>query len=200
MPEQEIKAIITEEKISNPCTDVRYPQVGRLKNKEVENQINEQIQNLISDLLPHEGCDVYDTIQGVYQIGVNQKGILSMRFEVYTFRIRAANGSTVVQSLTADVTTGQTYQLHELFRRNSHYRIVLTNMIRQQIQERDLPLIKEFNGITDYENFYLTENNLVIYFQEMEYTPHYVGVPEFPIPYTKIRNLINPDGPIAKLI
>ena len=200
MPEQNLKAIITEEKISNQCTDVSYPHISGIKNKPVEDQINEQIRNLVFSLLPDEGCDVYQTIKGIYKVGVNKHGVLSIRLEVYTFRIHAANGSTVVKSLTTDLATGKTYQLHDLFKLDSDYRIVISNMIQQQIEERELPLIKEFNGITDYENYYLTENNLVIYFQETEYTPHYVGIPEFPIPYSQIRNLINENGPIAKLL
>jgi hypothetical protein len=61
-------------------------------------------------------------------------------------------------------------------------------------------LIKEFRGIDDYEEFYLTKDALVIYFQEIEFTPHYIGVPEFSIPYSQIRNLVREDGPIARFI
>ncbi|HCS76852.1 MAG TPA: hypothetical protein DIW05_03745 [Syntrophaceae bacterium] len=54
-------------------------------------------------------------------------------------------------------------------------------------------------AITGQEYFYLTDDSLVIYFQEIEHTPHYVGIPEFIIPFTQIKHLINENGPIAVL-
>jgi len=60
-------------------------------------------------------------------------------------------------------------------------------------------LIREFKTIDDNEDFYLTGNTLVIYFQEIEFTPHYIGIPEFTIPFKRIKNLINEEGPIARL-
>lgn len=197
MTEREDTAKIVENKIQNQCTNVSYPQVEGLKNKTVQNEINELVRWQVFQLIPKEGCDIYETILGNYKVELNQKGILSTRLEVYTFRKHAANGLTVAKSLTVNLENGKVYQLHDLFKPDSDYRIVITRMIQNQIKERDLPLIKEFTGITDYEDFYLTENNLVIYFQEIEYTPHYVGIPEFTIPYVKIRNLIREDSPIA---
>lgn len=43
------------------------------------------------------------------------------------------------------------------------------------------------------------KNSLVIYFQELEYTIHAEGIPQFTIPYSRIKNLIDVDGPISKL-
>ncbi len=78
--------------------------------------------------------------------------------------------------------------------------MTINKMIEQQIKEKDLHFIKEFNGITEFEDYYLTDNALVIYFQELEYTIHAEGIPEFIIPYAKIRNLIDENGPIRQLI
>jgi len=60
--------------------------------------------------------------------------------------------------------------------------------------------LKKFNRISDNEDFYLTDNALVICFQLYEYTPYYVGIPEFVIPYSRIRNLIREDGSIGRIL
>ena len=200
MPGSNGTATLTEVKIQNQCTNVTYPQVTGLKDKAVESHINDLIKKTVLDLIPPEGCDVYAEIFGNYQVGVNRNGVLSIKFDVYTIRIQAANGLNVQKSITVDLETGKNYRLHQLFRNNSDYKIILSRMIRQMIEERQLPLLKEFTGITDYENFYLTGNSLVIYFQEITYLPHYAGIQEFPIPYRQIRNLIKSDGPIARLL
>lgn len=194
-----VTAEITEEKISNPCTDVIYPQVKGLPDKAVESSINSLIKNTVLGLIPPEGCEIYHEIYGRYKVAVNRNSILSINLTVYTIREHAANGLDVQKSITVNLDTGKVYQLHDLFKNTSDYRIVISRMIQKQIEERGLPLLKEFTGITDYADYYLTENNLVIYFQEITYFPHSAGIQEFPIPYSRIRNLVKSDSPIRLL-
>ncbi|MFZ5643114.1 MAG: DUF3298 domain-containing protein [Bacillota bacterium] len=200
MTRNNYSATITEEKIQNQCTNVTYPQVGGLKNSAVEAQINELIKRTVFNLIPPEGCEEYQEIFGTYEVKLNEKGILSININMYTFRIMAANGLDVQKSINVDLETGKVYQLYELFKPGSDYRIVLSRMIEKQIEERQLPMIREFTGITDYQDYYLTDDSLVIYFQEITYFPHYAGIQEFPIPYRQIRNLVRPGSPIARLL
>lgn len=200
MAHNEFTVRILEVKIRDGCSNIIYPQVEGLENRVVQEQINELIKRQVCKLIPVEGCSVYQEIIGNYRVTVNKKGILSIRIEFYTFKKHAANGLTVVKSITANLVTGQVYQLPDLFKINSDYKTVISRIIKKQIDERHLPLIKEFVSIKDNEEFYLTENSLVIYFQLFEYTPHYVGIPEFAIPYAQIRDLIRNEGPIGKLM
>ncbi len=193
------RAIIAENKIGNRCVNVRYPKVEGLKNREAQDRINESIRQRVLSLIPPEGCDAYEVITGNYDVKLNEKGILSIRLEVYTFAKQAANGLTTAVSITTNLDSGRVYQLHQLFRPDSDYRIILTKMIQQQISERGIPLIKEFTGISDNRDYYLADGALTIYFQEIEYTPHYYGIVEFPIPYARIRNIISQEGPAAGL-
>jgi len=196
----DIVAKITENKIENRCTNITYPQVEGLKNKTVQDKINEVIRKEVNYQIPPEGCSEFAEIFGKYEVALNEKGILSINLQFYTIRHHAANGLNVQKSINVDLESGKVYQLYELFKRNSNYRTFLNKMIKEQIKEQNLHLIKEFKGISDYEDFYLTENALVIYFQELEYTIHAEGIPEFVIPYLKIRNLISDESPIARFI
>lgn len=200
MSSKDLTAVITDVQIKNECTDVVYPRVSGLPDDAVEDKINPLIHEQVLAMIPKEGCDVYQEIKGTYEVELNERGILSLKFNVYSIRIHAANGIDEQRSLTVNLETGKMYLLYDLFKRNSNYRNVITKIIQEQIQERDIPLIKEFKGIDDYEDFYLTETALVIYFQEIEFTPHYVGIPEFIIPYSQINNLIREEGPIARFI
>lgn len=200
MSHKDLSAKISDVQIENECTDVVYPQVSGLRNDAVEDKINRLIEERVAAMIPREGCDVYGDITGNYEVMLNEQGILSLKFNVFTIRIHAANGIEEQRSLTVNLETGRLYRLYDLFERNSNYKDVINEIIREQIEERDIPLIKEFTGIDDFEDYYLTRNNLVIYFQELEFTPHFVGIPEFPIPYSQIENLIRKDGPIARFI
>lgn len=200
MADRDLSAVITDVQIKNECTDVVYPRVSGLPDDGVEEKINRLIQDQVLAMIPREGCEVYQEIKGIYEVELNDRSILSVKFDVYTIRIHAANGINEQRSLTVNLETGKEYRLYDLFKRNSNYKSVISGIIKDQIEEQNIPLVKEFRGIDDYEEFYLTKNALVIYFQEIEFTPHYIGVPEFSIPYSQIRNLVREDGPIARFI
>jgi len=200
MNSRDVRAVLTEQKITNQCTDVSYPRVSGLRSSTVQSEINQVIEKQIRTLIPKEGCDVYQTIKGTYRVELNQKGILSVKFNVYTFRWHAANGLDVQKSITVNLETGKVYQLNNLFKSNSGYRRVLTKLIQKQIEEKEIPLLEEIKSIPDNQEFYMTKDALVIYFQEIEYTPHSVGIPEFPIPYYQIKSLISDYGPIARFV
>jgi len=195
-----LEAQIRDRKIENECTDITYPQVYGLKDKEVEDQINDLIRKQVDRQIPREGCAVYANIFGQYEVKLNKKAVLSISLKFYTIRKQAANGQNVQRSINVDLSTGKNYLLYELFKRKSNYRLTINKMIQEQIKEKNLHLIKEFKGITDDEDYYLTDKALVIYFQELEYTIHAEGIPEFIIPYAKIRNLVDEDGLIGRLI
>ena len=199
MPETD-SAVIIGDKISNQCTNVGYPHVQGLKNAVVQEKINELIKQQVYSMIPQEGCEEYQVIAGSSEIKVNEKSILSLTTTVYSYRKHAANGMDVQKSLTVNLATGQVYQLADLFKSESNYSAALSEEIKDQIRKRNIPLITDFNGITGQEDFYLTDDSLVIYFQEFEYTPHYVGIPEFIIPFTQIKGFINENGPIAALL
>ncbi|GAB6181644.1 hypothetical protein JCM14036_29630 [Desulfotomaculum defluvii] len=193
-------AIITDNRIENQCTDIIYPQVSGLKNQVAQQKINDAITRIVQRQIPQEGCEVYAEIYGRYEVEVNKNGILSIKFNFYTIRHMAANGLDVQKSITANLETGEIYQLHDLFKSNSHYRVTLNRIIDQQIKEKDINLLTPFPGVSDYDEYYLTEDSLVLYWQELEYTAHYLGTIEFVIPYIRIRNIISEDGPIGILL
>lgn len=199
MPKENLSARITEQKVDIPCANFNYPQVSGLPDEEVEKRINQLIESQARSLVGEVNC-ADTTVTGNYTIGVNENGILSVKFEVYTYTQGYAHGMTYAKSLTFDLNTGRVYQLGDLFRLNSHYILRISDIIKEQIKERDLPLIYEFKRIKDDDPFYLTENALVVYFPIYEYTPYYVGIPEFTIPYSRIANLVREGGPIERLM
>jgi len=106
----------------------------------------------------------------------------------------------MVNSVTVDLNTGQVYTLKDLFQQGTDYIMLLNKIIKEQFQENGLPVLNEFKGITVNQDFYLTKRDLVIYFQAYEYTPGYVGIPEFAVPYRIIINYIDEQGPIGRLV
>lgn len=178
-----------------------YPALTGIGNSSVERRLNTAIRRAAMSLLPEPSPDL-DIISAAsnYDLKVLKNNIISLRLENYYYQRRSAHGMTYVTSITANTQTGQIYRFKDLFNPASNYKEVLTQIIQQQITDRQIPLINDYDGIKGDESFYLTEDSLVIYYQLYEYTPYYYGIPEFPIPYSQIANLLNPNGPIARLI
>ncbi|MBO8169574.1 MAG: DUF3298 domain-containing protein [Thermoanaerobacteraceae bacterium] len=201
MPSQN-RAEIREKKIKTECVDFIYPEV-RLKNKAVETKINDMIEDIVFNLIPtnirdEAGCTA--SVTGRYTVSANEKSVLSLWIEVFKMPRMAANGSTILRSLTVSLENGRRWEFYELFKLNSNYRLRIKDLIEKQIAKEDLPVLGPVPPITDTQSYYLTEDTLVVYFQELVFTPHYVGPPKFFIPYSYLVNIVNPRGPMALLL
>ena len=91
-------------------------------------------------------------VTGRYKIRTNEKGILSVSIEVYWFS-GGAHGMTVLKSVTFDVATGRIYRLKDLFKQNADYVKRLSDIIKRQIQERNIPVIVDFTSIKTRPGF-----------------------------------------------
>jgi hypothetical protein len=56
-----------------------------------------------------------------------------------------------------------------------------------------------YESVKPDENFYLTQNEVVIKYSRYEIGPGVMGAPEVHIPYEKIKPYINPNGPLSFL-
>jgi hypothetical protein len=201
MPRNIVAGILQEAFVRPPNIRVAFPQVV-LPDKAVQDRINRLIQDLVDIMMLKQGVNDPNLAEmvGTYKISLNEKSLLSVYFENFAIQRMAAHGTTIAESLTADLETGEVYQLNDLFIRNRPYRVRLNNIILAEIAAINLPTIAPFPGITDNQEFYLTPKALVIFFPELEFTPHVVGIPQFVIPYVALANLIDPHGPLARLV
>lgn len=107
---------------------------------------------------------------------------------------------TVIKSLTFNVTSGTTYTLSELFKPNSNYVRRLSNIVRQQIAQRQIPLLNKFTGIKPDRDYYIADKALVLYFQLYELAAYVYGFLYFPIPVYEIQDIINESGPLGLML
>lgn len=194
--------IITRKIVTpNQDLDIAYPVVVGMANQAVQYRINHQILALVHKLIVDQGYyrEPRTTIQGWYEVKTNERGVLSLSIGNYAYTYMAAHGLTVIKSLTFDVQSGKNYELSELFKPGSDYVKVLSDMIRVQIKERDIPVLDEFQGIAPDQDYYIADKCLVIYFQLYDITPYVFGFPFFPICVYKIQDIIRENSPLDKM-
>lgn len=194
-------AVIMEKLISKPFTHITYPHVRGI-NEDTAELINELIEEKIKTMTilgEWQESDIQE-LDISYQITLNQKGLLSLRFESFLVIQNAAHPITQVGSLTIDLNTGKVYELYDFFRNMSGHAIRMTNYILGEMKEKRIPLIIDLKLIPDNHVYYLTEDALVIYFQEGELAPRVYGVLEFPLSYAFLQNIMESDSPLRRLL
>jgi hypothetical protein len=186
--------------IVTPTVNFYYPVVQGLINFSVQQKMNQAIYNLMLTIIRDlKRSDLITYISGSYEVKTNQRNVLSLSLNGLG-DFHGAHPITIVKSLNFDVLTGKNYVLKELFKPGSDYQKILSDIISQQIQERDIPLLGEFKGIRPDQDYYIADKTIIIYFQQYEISPYYVGFPYFPIPIYQIENIINEDGLPARMI
>ena len=180
---------------------IAYPRVVNLSGKSLADKINKIIRKTACNAIPsyNPGTSIIEAQSG-YTTPLNMKGILSLRFQDYYYPEMAAHGVTGVSSVTLDLFTGYVFEFCELFRRGSNYQARIDQLIQAQIIAGQIPMITPFKGVGPHESYYLTPDQLVIYYQPYVYTPGSYGVLEFKIPYVQIMDIIDPCGPIGRIL
>ena len=118
---------------------------------------------------------------------------------MYYYAYQAAHGMTIVKSLTFDIKTGRTYKLSSLFKPDSNYVKVLSDIISLQIKVREIPLLDDFKGIDPEQDYYIADKSLVVYFQLYEITPYVYGLPYFPISVYELQDIIRDEGALGRM-
>ncbi len=126
-----------------------------------------------------------------YNLTYNENCIISLYFDKYEYT-GGAHGSTVRSSDTWYLLNGRRILLNQFFYRAFNAKEYVLNSINKQIENQ----IKSGNNIY-FENYkentlkyfnpssyYLTEKEIVIYYQQYEIAPYVAGIVEFIIPFT----------------
>lgn len=182
---------------------MEYPYIDGLSNEVIQSDMNEDIIGTLNSLflsqviLP-EKTDLKEIISS-YQIPLDEKGLLSIVFSLYTYS-GGAHGNTVFDSITFNTDTGEPYDFDELFNPKLNYTEALNKIIMTKVKENNIPVSNEFSGVTDNQKFYLTPQGLVLYYQIYEFTPYSYGLFRILIPYSELKDLIYPLSPLAKFM
>lgn len=186
-----------------PNMQIFYPRVVGMQNRPAQQKMNRAIVRQVQQLISEQSkvqIPGNTEMNGYYEIKTNERGVLSLTQANYAYTPPMAHGMTFLKSLTFDVQTGKSYSLNQLFKPNSNYIQKISDIIRVQIKERNLPLLDEFKSIRPDQDYYIADKSLVIYFQLYEITPYYVGFPMFPISVYALQDIIVEDSPLGRML
>jgi len=186
---------------------LQYPRINGLENKLVQDETNTLFKQLAenaakegiknaADLAEYakkypggspNPCETYFD----YHVKYNQNNMLSLVFLNYQYA-GGAHGNTLQTSYTINLETGKQHSLKDLFKENSDYVSMISDCVKAQLNERNLMdvLLVAFDKIREDHSYYLTNDGVVVYFQQYEILPGAAGIQEFSTDFSLLKELI----------
>jgi Protein of unknown function (DUF3298)/Deacetylase PdaC len=216
------KLIRETNKQSHYEIDVEYPQIeGDARfdkfNREARVQITKEVAAFKSSTLAGESESGSETTSGQqnstldcsYEIRLATDDLISIEFSESEYSAGAAHPNNFATVLNYDVKNSRKLTLADLFNPKSNYLKTISDYcvkdLKQQskkagdslpddmIQSGTAPRADNFKGWS------VTKNGLWMSFDPYQVGPYAAGPQRVLIPYSALRDLLKPDGPIAEI-
>lgn len=174
--------------ICSKCFDVRkFNSINYCKAIELENYAKNELFQDAMDLFDYNCSNGYPIMvfELVYKFNVtyNNEPVISFYQDEYVYQ-GGAHGITTRTSQTWDLRCNRKLTLNDICKDNPNYILCILRNINGQIKNKG-----EENFFEDYctlildtfnpNQFYLTPDYVVIYFQQYDIAPYSTGIPEF---------------------
>ena len=185
--------LLNYKSVVNDKETVYIPQVYGMKDTAIQTEVNKLL-SMDIDVDLHSWDknwqDMYNATQPEIRSGLhfwftfdqnyNKENILSVTMSEYSFA-GGAHGMAFQYAHNIDLLSGKEIILSALFNDKADWKSMINAYISSEIKyyQRDL----KFEGIKDDQNYYLSNQGLVIFFNPYEIGPWVEGMPTFVIPY-----------------
>ncbi|HPZ08635.1 MAG TPA: DUF3298 domain-containing protein [Candidatus Eremiobacteraeota bacterium] len=210
---------LKDNKVISYSLKYSYPLLDSYKNKDIQDEFNKEITSLVEEQVNSFKKDMAETeyfksefkSSFILESTIINKvdDLISIKFLTEVYYAGAAHPSHDIWTLNYDLKTGKTINLKDLFMENSDYLKVISDYsikelsdkagkdAKEQGYEPDYDWIKEGAGPKEenFRSFNLTDEGLIINFNEYQVACYAEGPKEVIIPYSKLKDIIKPEGP-----
>jgi hypothetical protein len=200
--------------------DATYPQFtgGNNPNLEKFNQLArmfvvKNVAGFKKDMAPAEGEEPppegsMGSDLGIgYTINLAQDDLVSVQFDIGSYYQGAAHPNSHTETLNYDLKNGRQLKLADLFQPGSKYLQTLSTFcladLKKQWKEKNEEsvedMLKDGTAPTakNYESWTITRRGLGINFDSYQVAPYAAGPQFVMVPYSALKDLIRPDGPLG---
>ena len=181
--------------------DMVFPLVRGIKDKHVEEKINQTIQKDVFNFkailqtqseeylqgAKEEGWEIRKYEASAYYIVHYQKDdLLSLSVFYYSYTL-GAHGHTLQRAYNFNLLNGEEILLGDILKEKKDYVAIINQEIKRQMELNPQEYFSEwsvFQSISEEQPFYLIENGIVVYFGLYEIAPYASGIRYFKIPYS----------------
>ena len=196
----------------------QYPQLtGNNPNFEKFNQaarglVTKKVAGFKKDVAPAEGEEprpegsMGSSLNVAYTLALAQDDLISVTFDVGSYYQGAAHPNSYSDVINFDLKNGKLLKLSDLFKPGSKYLQALANYaiadLKKQASEKGLTAEEIENGAApvakNYQSWHITKRGLGVTFDAYQVGPYAAGPQFVMVPYSGLKDMINPEGPIAQ--
>ncbi|HZE64974.1 MAG TPA: DUF3298 domain-containing protein [Pyrinomonadaceae bacterium] len=147
-----------------------------------------------------------------YSIALAQDDLISVQFDIGGYSAGAAHPNSYADVINFDLRNGKQLRLSDLFKPGAKYLPALSSHCVQDLKKQSKQ--KGADGILDddwiqrgagpdannYRSWTITKNGIGITFDSYQVGPYAAGPQYVLVPYTALKEIIKPDGPIAQFV
>jgi len=202
--------------------EVQYPQLtgGNNPNLEKFNQaaraaVTRKVAGFKKDVAPEEGENTEETrpedsmgsdLSISYSVALAQDDLVSIDFEVSNYFQGAAHPNHYSDTLNYDLKNGKVLKLAELFKPGAKYLQAIANYciadLKKQAGDKGLMAEEIEKGaaakMDNYLSWTITKRGLGFGFDPYQVGPYAAGPQFVLVPYSDLKDLINPESPIGQ--
>lgn len=201
--------------------EVQYPQFsgGSNPNFEKFNQlvhavVTKKVAGFKKDMAPDEGEEprpegsMASDLGIAYEITLAQDDFISVEFDIGSYYQGAAHPNSYSETINYDLKNGKQLKLSDLFQPGSKYLQTIAGYCIADLKKQsktkgeELPDDMLQSGAAptakNYQSWKITRKGLGINFDAYQVGPYAAGPQYVLVPYTNLKDLINPEGPIAQ--
>ena len=200
-----IADLVIKEDHEDLKVDMVFPLVQGIKDKQVEEKINQTIQKDVLNFkemlqtesekylqgAKEEGWEIRKYEAFAYYIVHYQKGdLLSLSVFYYSYTL-GAHGHTLQHAYNFHLLNGEGIILSDILKKKKDYVDIINQETKRQIELNPQKYFSEwsvFQSISEEQPFYLIEDEIVVYFGLYEIAPYASGIRYFKIPYSLFGN------------
>ena len=200
----------------------QYPQLTGGNNPNIEkfNQaaraaVTKKVAMFKKEMTPEEGENTEETrpedsmgsdLTISYSVALAQDDLVSIDFAVHTYYQGAAHPNQYAETLNYDLKNGKLLKVSDLFKPGAKYLQAIATYciadLKKQAEQNGLMPEEIEKGAAakseNYEAWTITKRGVGIEFDPYQVGPYAAGPQYVLVPYSSLKDLINPDGPVAQ--
>lgn len=184
--------------------DKRVAEFNRKANELIQEEINYFRENVLAQMpsVPVTSGSFFDASYNlVYQRG----DLWSFKLNFYGYADGAAHPFQYSLTINYDLEKGRKLSLGDLFAEDAGYLKAISSYSIAELSKRDIGFYGGFERGAEptsenYRNWNITNEGLLITFDEYQVAPYAAGAQTVTIPYGELRPLINLQGPLVVVL
>lgn len=145
-----------------------------------------------------------------YSVALARDDLISIEFTISSYSAGAAHPNSYTEVVNFDLKNGKPLKLADLFLPGSKYLQTISSYAIQELKKlthgADAMLDDEWiqrgaaPELTNYDNWTIRKKGLGITFDPYQVGPYAAGPQQVLIPYSALKEIIKPDGPVAQFV